>query len=66
MRALTPPWPGRPPQDEQLQLEDFGFLKLREYSEVEHMMELGYRFAEKLELNGAFEMLTPTIPTGSS
>jgi len=52
--------------DEQLQLEDFGFLKLREYSEVEHMMELGYRFAEKLELNGAFEMLTPTIPTGSS
>uniref|UniRef100_A0A7S1SRS5 Patatin n=1 Tax=Tetraselmis chuii TaxID=63592 RepID=A0A7S1SRS5_9CHLO len=43
--------------DEQLKLEQFGFLKLREYSEVQYMMELGYRFAERLQQNGTFDAL---------
>eukprot|EP00192_Tetraselmis_astigmatica_P011642 CAMPEP_0117652240 /NCGR_PEP_ID=MMETSP0804-20121206/2521_1 /TAXON_ID=1074897 /ORGANISM="Tetraselmis astigmatica, Strain CCMP880" /LENGTH=361 /DNA_ID=CAMNT_0005458273 /DNA_START=92 /DNA_END=1177 /DNA_ORIENTATION=+ len=40
--------------DDSLRLEEFGFLKLREYEEVVHMMDLGYRFAQDLEASGAF------------
>jgi len=44
-------------QDERLELESFGFLKLREYEEVLHMMDLGYSFAQRLESAGVFDDL---------
>jgi len=43
--------------DERLELESFGFLKLREYEEVLHMMDLGYSFAQRLESAGVFDDL---------